>query len=71
MEILFRNQLLADLYEGKKINDNRFKSNPTIIKQYVKTVDKLFAVKCIEDMYALQNLKYEKLLGDRIGQSSV
>lgn len=71
MKILFRNQLLADLYEGKKVNDKLFKSNPTIIKQYIKTVDKLFALRRIEDMYVLQSLKYEKLLGDRVGQSSV
>ncbi|WP_435354268.1 type II toxin-antitoxin system RelE/ParE family toxin [Emticicia sp. SJ17W-69] len=71
MEILFRNQLLVDLYEGKKVNDNRFKSNPTIIKQYRKTVDKLQAISRIEDMYIIQSLKYEKLTGDRGGQSSV
>lgn len=71
MEILFRNQLLSDLYEGKKVNDNRFKSNPTVVKQYIKTVNKLSAVNNIEDMYSLQSLKYEKLTGDRKGQSSV
>jgi toxin HigB-1 len=71
MEILFQNQLLADLYEGKKVNDKRFKSNPTIVKQYVKTVNKLSAISRIEDMYVLTSLNYEKLSGDRNGQSSV
>jgi toxin HigB-1 len=71
MEILFQNQLLADLYEGKKVTDKRFKSNPTLVKQYVKTVNKLSAVSRIEDMYILASLNYEKLSGDREGQSSV
>jgi proteic killer suppression protein len=38
MEITFQNQLLADLYEGKKVIDKRFKSNPALVKQYIKTV---------------------------------
>jgi proteic killer suppression protein len=71
MDINFQNQLLADLYEGKKVNDKRFKSNPTLVKQYVKTVNKLFAINHIEDLYVLISLNYEKLSGDRIGQSSV
>jgi toxin HigB-1 len=71
MEILFQNQILADLFEGKKVNDKRFKSNPALIKQYVKTVHKLSAVSRIEDLYVLVSLNYEKLSGDREGQSSV
>jgi toxin HigB-1 len=71
MEILFQNQILADLFEGKKVNDKRFKSNPTLVKQYVKTVNKLSAVSRIEDLYVLTSLNYEKLSGDREGQSSV
>ena len=71
MKILFQDKLLADLYEGKKVNDKRFKSNPSLIKQYVKTVNKLYAVSSIEEMYILTSLNYEKLLGDRKGQSSV
>ena len=71
MEILFRTQLLADLYEGKKVSDKRFKSNPMLMKQYVKTVNKLCAVSKTEDMYASASLNYEKLVGDRVGQSSV
>jgi toxin HigB-1 len=71
MEIIFQNQLLADLYEGKKVTDKRFKSNPNLVKQYVKTVNKLAAVGRIEDMYIFASLNYEKLIGDREGYSSV
>ena len=71
MEIIFQNQLLTDLYEGKKVTDKRFKSNPTFVKQYVKTVNKLSAVSRIEDMFVLASLNYEKLIGDRSEYSSV
>jgi toxin HigB-1 len=42
-----------------------------LIKQYVKTVNKLSSISRIEDMYVLTSLNYEKLSGDREGQSSV
>lgn len=71
MDIQFQDQLLADLYEGKKVADKRFKSNPSLVKQYVKTVNKLSSVSRIEDMYVLTSLNYEKLSGDKEGQSSV
>ncbi len=71
MDIIFQNQLLADLYEDKKVTDKRFRLNPTLVKQYVKTVNKLSAVNRIEDMYILTSLNCEKLSGDREGQSSV
>jgi toxin HigB-1 len=71
MEITFQNQILADLYEGKKVTDRRFKSNPALVKQYVKTVNKLSAISRIEDMFVFASLNYEKLTGDREGYSSV
>ena len=42
-----------------------------MVKQYVKTVNKLSAVSRIEDMYILASINYEKLSGDKEGQSSV
>jgi len=41
MEISFNNQLLEDLYMGNKITDKQFRSNPALIKQYIKTVKKM------------------------------
>lgn len=71
MYITFKNKTLEDLYEGKKVTDKQFRSNPTLIKQYIKTVDKLkFATK-IEQLYQLHSLNYEALSGNRKGQNSV
>lgn len=71
MEIEFKCQSLADLYEDKPTTDKRFKSNKKLVGKYIKTVDKLKIVTRIEDLYQLHSLNYEKLKGDLVGHSSV
>ncbi|UKJ07935.1 type II toxin-antitoxin system RelE/ParE family toxin [Solitalea lacus] len=71
MEISFKKQVLADLYEGKKITDKAYKSNPTLIKQYIKTIDKLKSLQNIEQAFQFKTLRYEKLTGNLRGKSSV
>jgi proteic killer suppression protein len=71
MEIVFRDTLLSDLFEGNKIDDKEFRSNPTVVKQYVKTVNKLRSATKIEQLFQMTSLNYEKLKGNRAGQSSV
>jgi proteic killer suppression protein len=64
MDISFNNQLLIDLYEGNKIKDRQFRSNPTLIKQYIKTVNKLKSVQKVEQLFQYAGLNYEKLKGN-------
>ena len=71
MDILFNNQLLIDLYKGIKIKDRQFRSNPALIKQYKKTVDKLKSVQKTAQLFQYAGLNYEKLKGTRKGLSSV
>lgn len=71
MEIELRTQLLVDLYEGRKVTDKEFRSNPALIKQHIKTVNKLKAATRIEDLFQLHSLKYKKLVGRLSGKSSV
>ena len=71
MEISFNHQILADLYEGRKVVDKQFRSNPTLIKQYIKTVNKLRSVQKIEQLFQFAGLNYEKLRGNMKGYSSV
>lgn len=71
MEISFKTQLLADLYEGKKVKDKAFKSNPSLITQYIKTINKLRALQNIEQAFQYKTLRYEKLSGNLKGKSSV
>ena len=71
MDILFNNQLLEDLYEGNKVTDKNFRSNSTLIKQYIKTVNKLRGVQKVEQLFQFTGLHYEKLKGNLKGYSSV
>ena len=71
MEISFNSQLLIDLYEGRKVTDKQFRSNPTLVKQYVKTVNNLKAVVTVSQLFQFNSLNYEKLKGNRKGYSSV
>jgi toxin HigB-1 len=71
MEISFNNKLLEDLYVGNKVADKQFRSNPDLIKQYIKTVGKLRAVKKVEQLFQFHGLNYEKLKGNLAGYSSV
>lgn len=71
METSFNHQILADLYEGKKVVDKEFRSNPTLVKQYIKTINKLKAVQKVEQLFQFAGLNYEKLKGNMKGYSSV
>jgi toxin HigB-1 len=69
MEVAFEEQYLADLYEGKA--KKPFLGNVALIKQYIKTVNKLKSIDRIEDLYQLKSLHYEKKKGDLAGISAV
>ena len=71
MEIHFNNQLLIDLYEGNKVTNKEFRSNPSLVKQYIKTVNKLRSVTKVEELFQFTGLNYEKLKGNLKGYSSV
>jgi proteic killer suppression protein len=71
MNISFNNPELADLYEGEKTFNKEFRSNPSLINQYIKTINKLRSVEKVEQLYQYNSLNYEKLKGDRKGYSSV
>lgn len=71
LQIIFKNKQLEDLYQGKKVDDKRFKSNPNLVKQYIKTVNKLKAASNARQLTQLAGLNYEALLGDLKGRCSV
>ncbi|MBF8964057.1 type II toxin-antitoxin system RelE/ParE family toxin [Pontibacter sp. FD36] len=71
MEIKFRQQYLEDLYEGKKSKEKRFKSNQSLVNQYVKTVKKLEGITVFEQIYQLKSLNFEALSGNLQGLFSV
>lgn len=71
MEIVFTSEELADLYEGQKPKIKQWKSNPTLVKQYIKTVEKLKAATKIEELSTFGSLHYKKLRDNPDGMSAV
>ena len=71
MEIVFVKSYLEDLYQGNTKNHKAFKSNPQLVKQYVKTITKLKSLTRIEQLYQIKSLRYEKKEGNLKGISAV
>ncbi|UPQ79725.1 type II toxin-antitoxin system RelE/ParE family toxin [Flavobacterium azooxidireducens] len=71
MEIKFQKEYLSDLYTGNTKPYKEYKSNPQLVKQYVKTINTLKSVTRIEQLYQLKSLHYEKKIGNLNGVSAV
>ncbi len=71
MKIVFSKTYLADLYEGNVRDYKEYKSNPQLVKQYVKTIDKLKGITDVQQLYQLKSLHYSKKTGDLAGVSAV
>lgn len=71
MKIVFTKDYLADLYEGNVRKHKQFRSNPQLVKQYGKTIDKLKSITSVEQLYQINSLQYEKKEGNLNGVSAV
>lgn len=71
MEIIFKKDYLAHLYEGNSKPYKEYKSNPQLVKQYVKTINKLKSITKIEQLYQIKSLHYEKKVGNLDGVSAI
>lgn len=71
MEIRFGKQYLVDVYEGNVHKHKEFKSNPSLVRQYVKTVQRLRVIESTEELKQHRALNFEKLKGDLKGICSV
>ena len=63
LEIVFKDQLLLDLYSGKRTNDQLFKSNPLLVRKFQKTIIKISAIESFNLISQNRGLNYEKLKG--------
>lgn len=60
MEIIFENEYLSDLYEGKAKGKPKYQS--TVVKAYIKTINSLKAADLLDDLKRLHSLNFEKLV---------
>lgn len=71
MEVEFRDEELENLYEGKKVRNRQYKSNPSLIKNFIKTVERIEAAPDLMTLKQIASLHLEDLQGDLKGYSSV
>jgi toxin HigB-1 len=71
MKIEFGHEYLRELYEEGKASGKKYRFQPQVIKQYIKTVNRVKNENRIEDLFVISSLNYEKLSGDKKGLESV
>jgi len=71
MEITFEKDYLKELYENGKARSKKHRFQPSVVKKYIQTIDKLRVAKNTEELYPIKSLNYEKLIGDKKGLESV
>lgn len=71
MIIEFEKEYLEQLYTDGKAKNKKYRFQPSIIKQYKNTIDKLRTAQKIEELYQIKSLHYEKKSGDLKGIEAV
>lgn len=70
MIVTFEKEYLRELYEIGK-GDKKHRFQPDIVKRYKRCIDYLKSVSKVEDLFLIQSLHYEVLIGDKAGISSI
>ncbi len=70
MIVTFEKEYLRELYEIGK-GDKKHRFQPDIVKRYKRCIDYLKSVSKVEDLFLIQSLHYEVLVGDKTDISSI
>ncbi len=71
MEIIFDKPYLIELYEKGSCCDKKHRFQPQVIKKFIRVIDLMESLNCIEDLFLYNSLNYERLKGDKAGTESV
>lgn len=71
MEITFDKPYLSDLYEKGGCTDKKHRFQPQVIKKFIRVIDLMESLNCVEDLFRYNSLNYEKLKDDKDGLESV
>jgi len=71
MLVTFEHNYLQELYQSGKASDKKHRFQPDIVKKYKRCIDVLISASNIEALYKINSLKYETLVGDKKGISSI
>lgn len=70
MEVRFNETYLRELYTEAK-SDKKHRFQPQIIRKYIRIVDLMISEKNVLGLAKYNSLRYEKLVGNKKGLSSV
>ena len=72
MKIEFEDIALEELYTNGSTNSGQYRKLPKdVVKQYIKVVNYIKAVRRLEDLFYIKSLHYEKKKGDLKGVDAV
>ena len=71
MNIRFEKDYLIELYTQGKTTDKKHRFKPNVVNGYLKCVKTLMNAVRMEDLYQYRALRYERLIGDKKGLSSL
>ncbi|MFN5987148.1 MAG: type II toxin-antitoxin system RelE/ParE family toxin [Chitinophagaceae bacterium] len=71
VKIVFKDQLLLDLYTGNKINTKQFRSNPNLVEKFQLVISRIRKMDDLNQMKQYPAFRYEKLKGKLDGYSSI
>jgi proteic killer suppression protein len=71
MVVIFDKEYLQELYDSGRANDKKHRFQPAVIKKYQFCIDILKEASGIEVLYHIKSLRYEVLVGDKRGISSI
>lgn len=71
MEIKFKKEYLADIYQSNTSKYKEYKSNKPLVVQYIKVINTLKSITKKEQLYQIKSLRHEKLTGNLKGYSAV
>ncbi|MBE6215262.1 MAG: addiction module killer protein [Bacteroidales bacterium] len=71
MKVIYGKLYLRELHLAGKTSEKKRRFQPDIIKRYRKVVNIMIAVKDINSLAKINSLRYEKLIGDKQGLSSL
>ena len=65
MVIEFDKEYLKELYINSEIENRKHGVQPSIVKKYIQTIDKLRAANSVEELYPIKSINYERPLGNK------
>lgn len=71
MRVLFDKDYLERLYKKGDSGEKKYRFQPQVVKKYIQIVDLMIDSPNVLSLSKYNSLRYEKLLGDKNGLSSV